>query len=132
MAFLLLSQAELVVVDLDMAGCSILSQLSGLCSRHQSHGQPNHALRNRCAMPHAKGNVGLRHAAMWNWCRSGGRRSKEVPADQSASKRQECLVDIGSLFIPDAQAAKLIEPSESSLYDPPPSTQARCRVRCFV
>jgi hypothetical protein len=49
--------------------------------------------------------------------------SKEVPADESTSKRQECLVDVGSLFVPDAQAAKLIEPGEGSFYHPTPSAQ---------
>jgi len=50
-------------------------------------------------------------------------RSEEPPADESAFQRQECLVDVISLFVANAQAAKLIEPGKGSLYDPPPSTQ---------
>ena len=49
--------------------------------------------------------------------------SEEVPADESTSERQECLVDVSALFIANAQAAKLIEPGKGSLYDPPPTTQ---------
>jgi hypothetical protein len=33
-------------------------------------------------------------------------------------------VDVGSLFVPDAQASKLIKPGEGSLYYPPPSSQS--------
>ena len=33
-------------------------------------------------------------------------------------------MDVGPLFIAHSQAAKLIEPSESSLYHPPPSAQS--------
>jgi len=32
-------------------------------------------------------------------------------------------VDVGSFFEPHAQTAKLIKPSEGSLYHPPPSAQ---------
>jgi hypothetical protein len=32
-------------------------------------------------------------------------------------------MDIGSLFVTHAQAAKLIEPGEGSFYHPPPSAQ---------
>src|SRR5205823_2846993 len=35
-----------------------------------------------------------------------------------------CLVDVGSFFVPDAQAAKLTKPGEGSLYYPPPSSQS--------
>ena len=48
---------------------------------------------------------------------------QEVPADQSASQRQECLVDVGSLFIAHAQAAKLIKPRKSPFNYPAMPTQ---------
>jgi hypothetical protein len=50
--------------------------------------------------------------------------SKETPADESASQRQECFVDVSPLLVADSQAAKLIEPSECSFYHPTPSTQS--------
>jgi hypothetical protein len=46
---------------------------------------------------------------------------QEVPTDQSTSKLKKCLMDIGSLFVTHAQAAKLIEPGEGSFYHPSPS-----------
>jgi hypothetical protein len=33
-------------------------------------------------------------------------------------------VDVGSLFVPDAQATKLIKPGKGSFYYPPPSAQS--------
>jgi hypothetical protein len=50
--------------------------------------------------------------------------SEKSAAYQSTSKRQACLVDIRSLFVSDAQPAKLIKPSEGSFYNPPPTTQS--------
>ena len=49
---------------------------------------------------------------------------QEIPADESASKGQECLVDVGPLFVSDAQAAKLIQPSEGPFYHPSPPAQS--------
>jgi hypothetical protein len=37
---------------------------------------------------------------------------QELPADQRATERKECLVDIGPLVVANAQAAKLIEPGK--------------------
>ena len=51
-------------------------------------------------------------------------RLQEVPADHSASQRQECLVDIGSLVIAHPQTAKLIEPRKCPFYYPAMPTQA--------
>src|SRR4029077_3912570 len=50
--------------------------------------------------------------------------SEVVPADESTSKRQECFVDVSSLFIANAQAARLTKPGEGSFYYPPPSAQS--------
>ena len=47
-----------------------------------------------------------------------------MPADQGAPEREEGLVNVGSLLVPHAQAAKLIQPSERALHDPPPLAQA--------
>jgi hypothetical protein len=47
-----------------------------------------------------------------------------IPADESASKGQECLVDVGPLFVSDAQAAKLIQPSERPFHHPSPLAQS--------
>jgi hypothetical protein len=49
------------------------------------------------------------------------RCSEEVPADESTSERQECLVDVSPSFITNAQTAKLAKPGEGSFYYPPRS-----------
>jgi hypothetical protein len=50
--------------------------------------------------------------------------SQELPADQRAPERKECLVDVGSLVTADAQAAKLAQPRKCALDDSPPPAQA--------
>src|SRR5262249_29463211 len=47
-----------------------------------------------------------------------------MPADRRAPERYEGLVNVGSLLIPHAQAAKLIQPRKRPLDDPPPPAQA--------
>jgi hypothetical protein len=49
---------------------------------------------------------------------------QEVPADQSASQRRECLVDVGSLVIAHSQTTKLIEPRKCPFYYPAMPTHA--------
>src|SRR5262249_25631623 len=58
--------------------------------------------------------------------RSGGlpRPPQRLPANQRAPEREERLVDVGPLVTPDAEAAKLTEPGEGALHDPPPPAQA--------
>src|SRR5262249_6816871 len=58
--------------------------------------------------------------------RSGGlpRAPQRLPANQRAPEREERLVDVGPLVIPHAEAAKLTEPGEGALHDPPPPAQA--------
>jgi hypothetical protein len=52
-----------------------------------------------------------------------------MPADQSAPEREERLVNVGSLLVSHAQAAKLIQPRERALHDPPPLAQATPMLR---
>ena len=49
---------------------------------------------------------------------------QRLPANQRAPQREECLVDVRSLVISHAQAAKLTEPGKRTLHDPPPPAQA--------
>jgi hypothetical protein len=37
-------------------------------------------------------------------------RSEKLPANQGTIERQECLVDVGPLVVPNAQAAKVTRP----------------------
>ena len=57
--------------------------------------------------------------------RSGGpqRPAQRLPANQRAPEREERLVDVGPPVIPHAQPAKLTEPGECPLHDPPPPAQ---------
>src|SRR6476660_679627 len=57
---------------------------------------------------------------------SGGppRPAQRLPANQRAPERKKRLMDVGSLVIAHAQAAKLTEPGKGALDDPPPSAQA--------
>ena len=50
--------------------------------------------------------------------------AQRLPANQRAPEGEECLVDVGPLVIPHAQAAKLTEPGKRALHDPPPPAQA--------
>ena len=54
--------------------------------------------------------------------RSGGppRLAQRLPTNQRAPEREERCVDVGPLFVPQAQAAELIQPSERPLDDPVP------------
>jgi hypothetical protein len=52
-----------------------------------------------------------------------------MPTDQCASEREERLVNVGSLLVPHAQAAKLAQPSKCALNDPPPLAQAAPMLR---
>ena len=49
---------------------------------------------------------------------------QEIPADEGTSEGKKCLVDVGTLFVSDAQAAELVQPSERPLHDPAPSAQS--------
>jgi hypothetical protein len=49
---------------------------------------------------------------------------KSIPADQSATQIQECLVKVRPSFVTHAQAPKLIQPSERPLHHPAPSAQS--------
>jgi hypothetical protein len=51
-------------------------------------------------------------------------RVNMTPTNESAPERQERLMDVSPFFITDAQAAKLIQPSEGSLHHPSPSPQS--------
>ena len=48
---------------------------------------------------------------------------QSVPAKESTGQGKKRLMDVGPLFIANAQSAKLIQPSEGSFHYPPPSTQ---------
>ncbi len=52
------------------------------------------------------------------------RPAQRLPAKQRAPERKECLVDVGPLVIPHAQAAKLTQPGKCALHDPPPPAEA--------
>jgi hypothetical protein len=49
---------------------------------------------------------------------------KSIPADQSATQGQECLVKVRPFFVAHAQSPALIQPSERPLDDPAPSAQS--------
>ena len=49
---------------------------------------------------------------------------ENVPAEERASQGQKRLMDVSPLLIPNAQAAELVQPGESPLYDPSPSAEA--------
>src|SRR5436190_5443259 len=49
--------------------------------------------------------------------------AQRLPANQRAPEREERLVDVGPLVIPDAEAAKLIQPGQRPRHDPPPPAQ---------
>src|SRR4030095_7020881 len=46
-----------------------------------------------------------------------------MPADQRTAEREERLVDVSPLGVPNPQPAKLIEPRKRPLHDPPPPAQ---------
>jgi hypothetical protein len=49
---------------------------------------------------------------------------KSIPADQSTTQGQECLVKVRPFFVAQAQSPELIQPSERPLDDPAPSAQS--------
>jgi hypothetical protein len=49
---------------------------------------------------------------------------QKPPADKNATQGQECLVKIGSFFVADSKAMKLIQPGKGSLHYPSPATKA--------
>jgi hypothetical protein len=55
---------------------------------------------------------------------------QRLPADQGTPKRKECLVDVGALVIPNAQAAKLTRPGKGATTRPTATGPSRCRSRC--
>ena len=49
---------------------------------------------------------------------------QDVPAQESAGKRQKRLMDVGSLLIANTQATELIQLREGTFYDPAPSAES--------
>jgi hypothetical protein len=44
--------------------------------------------------------------------------SQEAPTNEAAPDFEKCFVDLGKAFIPNSQTAKLMQPSNGSLYHP--------------
>jgi hypothetical protein len=57
------------------------------------------------------------------------RLPQRLPTNQRAPKREERRVDVGALFVPDAQAPELVAPRKRPLHDPPPPAQATPMLR---
>jgi hypothetical protein len=55
---------------------------------------------------------------------ASGNPFENVPAEESTGKDQESLMDIDPLLVTHTQPTKLVQPSESSFYHPPPSAQS--------
>ena len=49
---------------------------------------------------------------------------QKVPTEESAGQGQKRFMDLGPLFIANAQATELVQPGESSFYYPAPSSQS--------
>ena len=50
--------------------------------------------------------------------------AQRLPANQRAPEREERLVNVGPLVVPDPQAAKLTQPGKRALYNPAKSAQS--------
>jgi hypothetical protein len=50
--------------------------------------------------------------------------AQKPPADQDAAQRQKRFMDVGTFFVADTPATRLIQPGEGPFNDPPPSAQS--------